>query len=313
MGQNAPEANGPHGQQAHRRKKAQLATASGAAALLQLCLGSELLVLLLLLLGQQLWLIFLFYLAFYIFLTAVFLITMYVMLQTLDDHKPKYQDRLGVPGMMIRPRTGSLGFLEIDYMMEDTETWDVHVQALNQFLSSYNDSVQMKKNYECVPDRYYFQSDSGSLKNYPKRSCQFMRSTLGDCSGLEDKSYGYGAGQPCVIIKFNKVIGLLPGGKEGQTPFVTCGPKYEDDGSMGVLQYFPPNGTLNLMYYPYYGKKAQENYSQPLVAVKFLNITVNTDFDIECRITAVGITNQVEEKDKYAGKVSFKLRINTRN
>lgn len=72
-------------------------------------------------------------------------------------------------------------------------------------LLEYNDTVQMKKNYECVPDKYYFQSDSGSLKNYPKRSCQFKRSLLGDCSGIEDKSYGYGDGQPCVIIKFNKV------------------------------------------------------------------------------------------------------------
>ncbi|XP_063058580.1 sodium/potassium-transporting ATPase subunit beta-2b [Engraulis encrasicolus] len=267
-------------------------------------------------------LIIIFYVAFYIFLAGVFGITMYALLSTLDDHKPKYQDRLGVPGMMIRPRASlNPGILEIDYMMEDTETWDVHVQALNQFLSEYNDTVQMKKNYECVPDKYYFQSDSGSLKNYPKRSCQFKRSLLGDCSGIEDKSYGYGDGQPCVIIKFNKVIGLLPGGKEGQTPFVTCGPKrfksqeetFEDDGMLGMLQYFPPNGTMNLMYYPYYGKKAQENYSQPLVAVKFLNITVNTDFDVECRINAVGVIQPEELRDKFGGKVSFKLRINTRD
>lgn len=38
-------------------------------------------------------------------------------------------------GMMIRPRSGTLGMLEIDYMMEDTETWDVYVQALDEFLS----------------------------------------------------------------------------------------------------------------------------------------------------------------------------------
>lgn len=38
-------------------------------------------------------------------------------------------------GMMIRPRIGSLGWLEIDYMMEDTETWDMYVQALDEFLS----------------------------------------------------------------------------------------------------------------------------------------------------------------------------------
>lgn len=26
---------------------------------------------------------------------------------------------------------------------------------------------------------------------------------------------------------------------------------------MGEVAYFPPNGTFNLMYFPYYGKKAQ--------------------------------------------------------
>ena len=31
----------------------------------------------------------------------------------------------------------------------------------------------------------------------------------------------------------------------------------EDTELIGQLMYFPPNGTFNLMYYPYYGKKAQ--------------------------------------------------------
>lgn len=35
----------------------------------------------------------------------------------------------------------------------------------------------------------------------------------------------------------------------------------EDSAKMGPLKYFPPNGTFNLMYYPYYGKKAQVTLS----------------------------------------------------
>lgn len=34
-------------------------------------------------------------------------------------------------------------------------------------------------------------------------------------------------------------------------------PQREDSDKIGQLVYFPPNGTFNLMYYPYYGKKAQ--------------------------------------------------------
>eukprot|EP00063_Salmo_salar_P018048 XP_013992883.1 PREDICTED: sodium/potassium-transporting ATPase subunit beta-2-like [Salmo salar] len=85
----------------------------------------------------------------------------------------------------------------------------------------------------------------------------------------------------------------------------------EDSDKIGEVEYYPENGTFNLMYYPYYGKKAQVNYSQPLVAIKFLNITLNEDINIECRI----ISNNIPPgtlRDKFAGKVSFKLRINTK-
>lgn len=105
---------------------------------------------------------------------------------------------------------------------------------------------------------------------------------------------------------------------------------------MGPLKYFPPNGTFNLMYYPYYGKKAQVthththtgvglpltpclvclvclvsqvNYTQPLVAVKFLNASLNSDISVECNINSNTLA-EGSERDKFAGRVSFKLRIN---
>ena len=105
---------------------------------------------------------------------------------------------------------------------------------------------------------------------------------------------------------------------------------------MGPVKYFPPNGTFNLMYYPYYGKKAQVayththththtpqrgsfcdalcflpqvNYTQPLVAVKFLNASLNSDISVECNINSNTLA-EGSERDKFAGRVSFKLRIN---
>ncbi|XP_029304460.1 sodium/potassium-transporting ATPase subunit beta-2b [Cottoperca gobio] len=252
-------------------------------------------------------LILLFYLVFYIFLAGLFALTMYVMLQTLDDHKPTWQDRLTTPGMVIRPKEDET--YEIIYNTQKTETWDMYAQALDRFLAPYNNSVQAEKNNECNPDQYFVQEDSGDVKNNPKRSCQFNRTILEECSGINDRYYGYQDGKPCIIIKLNRVIGMLPG-KNEQAPFVTCGAKREDTEKIGELLYFPPNGTFNLMYYPYYGKKAQVNYSQPLVAVKFLNITANQDVNIECKINANNIPTG-NERDKFAGRVSFKLRINT--
>ncbi|XP_056589620.1 sodium/potassium-transporting ATPase subunit beta-2a [Triplophysa dalaica] len=250
-------------------------------------------------------LILLFYLVFYTFLAGMFCLTMYVMLLTLDDYKPTWQDRLATPGMMIRPKGKAL---EIIYKVGDTESWDTFTKNLNNFLAPYNNSRQVENNDDCVPDKFFIQEDSGEVRNNPKRSCQFNRTILGDCSGLNDPTYGYRDGKPCVLIKLNRVIGMLPE-KEGQSPYVTCGAKKEDSDSISEIAYFPPNGTFNLMYYPYYGKKAQVNYSQPLVAVKFLNISMNTDVNVECKIISSTIT-QLSERDKFAGRVSFKLRIN---
>ncbi|XP_043932631.1 sodium/potassium-transporting ATPase subunit beta-2-like isoform X2 [Protopterus annectens] len=251
-------------------------------------------------------LIILFYIVFYGFLTALFTLTMWVMLQTIDDYKPTYQDRLATPGVMIRPKTDSL---IISYNVSRTESWDIHVTALNNFLGAYNDSVQNITNIKCTPGDYFRQSDSGEVRNNPKRSCQFLRSSLGNCSGINDPNYGYGTGQPCVFIKMNRVIGMLPGGR-GVAPFVNCtGKKDADSNNIYDVQYFPTNGTLDLMYFPYYGKEAQVNYSQPIVAVQFLNFTYNTAINVECKIVASNIATN-DDKDKFAGRVSFTLHVN---
>uniref|UniRef100_A0A3B4FE13 Sodium/potassium-transporting ATPase subunit beta n=1 Tax=Pundamilia nyererei TaxID=303518 RepID=A0A3B4FE13_9CICH len=196
-------------------------------------------------------------------------------------------DLLPVSGMMIRPKGNQL---EITFSTSDTESWDGFIHNLNSFLSPYNDSYQVQTNDECTPDEYFIQEDSGEVRNNPKRSCQFNRTMLEECSGVLDRFYGYDKGQPCILIKLNRVIGMLPG-KDRQSPYVTCAAKRyrvgenewrEDSDKIGPLAYYPPNGTFNLMYYPYYGKKAQVNYTQPLVAVKFLNASLNTDINVEC-------------------------------
>lgn len=251
-------------------------------------------------------LILLFYVIFYTFLAGMFCLTMYVMLLTLDEYKPTWQDRLSTPGLMIRPKGEDL---EIIYNIKNTESWDKYVQALNTFLTPYNDSQQLLNNDACAPNQYYIQEDSGKVRNNPKRACQFNRTTLGNCSGLNDRTYGYSSGEPCMLIKLNRVIGMLPG-KDGQTPYITCGAKKEGSDPFVVVVYFPPNGTFDLMYYPYYGQRAQVNYTQPLVAVKFVNVTLDTDVNIECKINSNTIT-EFSERDKFAGRVSFKLRINS--
>lgn len=38
-----------------------------------------------------------------------------------------------------------------------------------------------------------------------KKVCQFRRSLLHHCSGMEDTTFGYAKGQPCIIVKMNRV------------------------------------------------------------------------------------------------------------
>lgn len=71
-------------------------------------------------------------------------------------------------------------------------------------LPAYNDSRQAVTNEHCHPGKYHEQLDNG-VKNYPKRACQFNRTILQNCSGLEDSTYGYRDGRPCVIVKMNRV------------------------------------------------------------------------------------------------------------
>ncbi|XP_072447774.1 sodium/potassium-transporting ATPase subunit beta-2b isoform X2 [Chiloscyllium punctatum] len=261
--------------------------------------------------GSSWALILMFYAVFYTFLTGLFSLTMWVMLQTVNEYTPKYQDRITNPGLMIRPRTDSL---LVTFNTSHESTWLAHVQALNAYLDFYNDSVQVSNNDQCKPGTYYLQEDSGDVRNTPKRSCQFNRTMLGQCSGLEDKTYGYSEGKPCILVKMNKIIGFLPG--EGKTPYVSCEGKAKneknewtkDNDKVHELQYFPPNGTLDLMYFPYYGKKAHVNYTQPLVAVKFVNITNNVDVNIECKVYGSNVKND-DERDKFAGRVVFTLNV----
>lgn len=253
--------------------------------------------------GSSWALILLFYVVFYTFLAGLFSLTMWVMLELLNDYSPKYQDRITNPGLMIRPRADSL---VVGFNVSQRASWQNYVNALNMYLDSYNDSVQLSINDRCKPGGYHPQEDSGDVRNTPKRSCQFNRTSLGQCSGLEDRTYGYGDGKPCILVKMNRIIGFLPGA--AMTPYVSCSSKDGDVGKVQELRYFPPNATLDLMYFPYYGKKAHVNYTQPVVAVKFLNITNNVDIRVECKVHASNVKNK-DERDRFAGRVVFTLHV----
>ncbi|KAM4039417.1 sodium/potassium-transporting ATPase subunit beta-2-like isoform 2-T4 [Anomaloglossus baeobatrachus] len=242
---------------------------------------------------------------------------MWVMLQTIDEYNPKYSDRLTNPGLMIRPK---LDTLEVVYSLtSQNSSWEKYKEGLRSLLEDYNSTAQEERGINCTSGVYNNQEDTGDVRNYPKKACWFLRQKLENCSGIDDPTFGYRDGAPCVLIKMNRVIHFLPKPiPEISLTSITVncsGKNFENDNLLGSRLYYPglmnnTLGSIDLMYFPYYGNRAQKNYTQPFVAVKFLNVSRDMDHTVECRVNAANINNQ-DERDKFQGRVIFTLRINS--
>ncbi|XP_053168686.1 potassium-transporting ATPase subunit beta [Hemicordylus capensis] len=249
----------------------------------------------------------LYYVAFYVVVTGLFALSIYSLMKTLNPYTPDYQDRLKSPGVTLRPDVYGEKGLEIYYNISDRDSWDGYVKTLHSFLSAYNETAQ-HANINCTEEKYFIQKSLNAsckfLHDMCKYSCKFTQDMLGNCSGLMDPTFGFPEGNPCLIIKMNRIIGFRPG--NGTAPRVHC--TVLGDTSPLDVEYYPTSGTFSLHYFPYYGCKAQPTYSNPLVAVKLLNISKNKEVAIVCRVVGAGITSD-NPHDPYEGKVEFKVKI----
>ncbi|XP_062907288.1 protein ATP1B4-like isoform X4 [Mobula hypostoma] len=193
--------------------------------------------------------------------------------------------------------------LKITFNISDPKSWHSYVNDLQHFLSAYNESVQEKVNQNCTSGNYTFQGGYGPNSKF---ACRFIRNTLDNCSGLEDPTFGYKAGQPCILIRMNRIINYLPG--NGTAPYVTCAVLHAYPENIGKVVFYPENGTFDLSYFPYYGRQPQPTYINPLVAVKFLTLKRNRIFEIQCKINAPGMIND-NPYERFEGRVIFTLDI----
>ncbi|XP_006159728.1 potassium-transporting ATPase subunit beta [Tupaia chinensis] len=245
----------------------------------------------------------LYYVGFYVVMTGLFALSLYTLMSTIDPYTPDFQDQLKSPGVTLRPDVYGEKGLEISYNVSDNRTWAGLVHTLHTFLEGYSPAAQ-ENSVNCTSETYYFQ-ERFEAPNHTKFSCQFTAQMLHNCSGLLDPDFGFREGKPCFIIKMNRIVKFLP--SNGTAPRVDCAfrDKPHQDAAPLQVEYYPHGGTYSLHYFPYYGRRAQPHYSNPLVAAKLLNVP---DVVIVCKVLADHVTSN-NPHDQYEGKVEFKLRI----
>ncbi|KAJ1117620.1 hypothetical protein NDU88_005817 [Pleurodeles waltl] len=245
----------------------------------------------------------LYYVAFYVVIIGLFALSIFSLMKSLNPYVPDYQDRLSSPGVTIRPFHYVEEDINICINTSNSESWGSYTKSLQEFLAAYNSTVQAVQNVNCTSH-----DNIKALLSTPgsktMRACQFTTELLGECSGEEDKNYGFQDGKPCFVIKMNRIIGFVPGNTTA--PYVNCTSK--NSAALGQVKYFPNGGNFSFDYFPYYGKKAQPNYTNPLVAVKFVDVQRNVKIPVVCKIVGTKISTD-NPHDPYEGKVEFTLEI----
>ncbi|KAL0588467.1 Protein ATP1B4, partial [Plecturocebus cupreus] len=238
-------------------------------------------------------LILLIYFFFYASLAAVITLCMYTLFLTISPYIPTFTERVKPPGVMIRPFAHSLNF---NFNVSEPDTWQHYVISLNGFLQGYNDSLQEEMNVDCPPGQYFIQDGD---EDEDKKACQFKRSFLKNCSGLEDPTFGYSTGQPCILLKMNRIVGFRP--ELGDPVKVSCKVQRGDENDIRSISYYPESASFDLRYYPYYGKLTHVNYTSPLVAMHFTDVVKNQAVPVQCQLKGKGIINDVIN-DRFVGR-----------
>lgn len=267
--------------------------------------------------------ILLFYVIFYGFLAGIFIGTIQALLLTLSNYKPTWQDRIAPPGLTHSPRSDKA---ELSFNVNNVETYFKFTKSMREFLEAYNEEKQrdQMKFEDCgdQPQEYKHRGDL-EMDIGARKACRFMRTFLGPCSGIEDKDFGFSEGKPCLIVKLNRIVNFKPRPPESNTsipeeaqhkiqrnviPLYCRNKREEDEGKLGEVKYYGIGGGFPLQYYPYYGKLLHPQYLQPLVAIQFVNITMNYELRIECKVFGENI--HYSDKDRYQGRFDIKIAVN---
>jgi len=252
-----------------------------------------------------------FYIIYYTFLTAFWLLMIFVFFQFIDDKEPRWQMEGSLIGssqaLGVRPKQSdemidsSMIIFRKDLAEAPVESGEKTV--VPGFGGWVNRTKDYLKPYSLKPKNA---KDCSSEDKKVGDFCTFDLSILEKCN---EGDFGYSDGKPCLIIKLNKIYGLIPSyyEKEDDLPenappeikarmkltnnkkqvWIHCqGENAADREMVGPIEYFPPHAGFSDTYFPFMN---EEGYQSPLVAVKLTNPKVGQLLHFECRAWADNI------------------------
>jgi len=284
--------------------------------------------------------ILIFYVIFYACLAAFWTVMLLIFYQTIDPHYPKWQlgeSRIGTnPGLGFRPRPPEERVESTLIWFSGTAndgTWKGYKEDLDKFLEPYaKDSTQGS-----IGKGEHVDSPTNCQPNKEPSKGKFCPFNAKDLfSGGEkcsaSNNYGFGEGQPCILVKLNKIYGWKPEPytnnpedmkmlTDAKAPsqvietvqagmggvVINCeGENAADKENIGMLRYAPGNtksGVIPSQFYPYTN---QPGYQSPFVFVHFMGAARGILINVECKAWAKNIRHERQDRE---GSVHFELLI----
>jgi len=263
--------------------------------------------------------LFLFFIIFYACLAGFLAAMLTVFFFTLDSTEPRLKGSESFlnlnPGMSFRPQPDARTTL-IRYHRAHRSSFAPLIDNIAAFLQFYENELQTTETGKL--------KDCSTVKKFREDAdwdyaCRFDITTeLGDIC-VKQQTFGYADGQPCVILKLNRIFDWLPESYTNDTLpqelrdspglwqeyFITVkceGENPADRDRLGPILYYPPHG-FHFKYFPF---RNQQGYRSPLVFVKFDNPETAMLFMITCKVYARNIEHDVVER---TGMVHFELMV----
>lgn len=280
-----------------------------------------------------------FYICLYSCLAAIWSMYYGIFHLTISDKYPKWildESIIGTnPGVGMRPQAPRehVESALIEYRMGPNGNYQHWVENINLYLKEL-DLSQHAQQQPANQQTDISNANSNSNNNdkpiqQPKINCdqnkseEETRDTIcpfdasaipAECTAAQN--YSFPQGQPCVLIKLNRIYGWKPQPYEwkpamypDEAPFtpgniqITCEGQHDADKEhLGRVEYYPAHG-IEVKYYPFYN---QPGYQSPYVMVQFKNPKRKTLIYVECKAWAKNV-----EHDRYnrKGMTTFELFI----